>query len=359
MNNIISKIKTSIKNEGFNSIFIKLFRRLRGYYFKLIYKRPTKNGWEKLKNHFTGKTVYLIGNGPSLNKTPLYLLKDEYTMVFNRFSLMLDRLNWSPSFYSTTDDLVLEDIIDEAIDISKIAKYSFFPDISFSGKVFFKKFPKKDNILWVNQRPKLGFSTKLPDVFLGGTTIYEGIQILKYLGFSKIVLLGVDMNYKVHTTAKKISSGSDIVSTKNDDPNHFDPRYFGKGKKYHQPEKHVIDNIFNSLRFLRVYVDKCKDFEIINASIESKLDYFKMSCLEEELGFSDLEKAKMFEELLKDKKGGSTISFPLINTEEVENLIELNKFKINLNEGLKLIPKLTSTYTVMGPFKDEVYFFKN
>lgn len=359
MNSLILKIKTTIKNDGFNSIFIKLFRRFRGYYFKLIYKRPTNRGWYKLKNNYKGKTVYLIGNGPSLNKTPLFLLKNEYTMVFNRFSLMLDRLNWSPSFYSTTDDLVLENIIDEAIDLSEIAKYSFFPDISFRGKVFFKKFPKKDNILWVNQRPKLGFSTKLPDVFLGGTTIYEGIQILKYLGFSKIVLLGVDMNYKVHTTAKKINSGSDIVSTKNDDPNHFDPRYFGKGKKYHQPEKHVVDNIFNSLRFLRDYVLKCKDFEIVNASIESKLDYFTITNLENELGFSDVKKAKMFEELLKDKKGGSANSFPLINKKEVEDLIELQKFRIKLNEGLKLIPKLTSTYTVMGPFKDEVYFLKN
>lgn len=359
MNNVTSKIKSSIKNDGFNSIFIKLFRRFRGYYFKLIYKRPVMHGWEKLKNNYKGKTVYLIGNGPSLNKTPLFLLKNEYTMVFNRFSLMLDRLNWFPSFYSTTDDLVLEDIIDEAIDLSKIAKYSFFPDISFRGKVFFKKIPKKDNVLWINQIPKLGFSSKLPDVFLGGTTIYEGIQILKYLGFNKIILIGVDMNYKVHTTAKKINSGADIVSTKNDDPNHFDPRYFGKGKKYHQPEKHVVDNIFNSLRFLRDYVVKCKDFEIVNASIESKLDYFTMTNLENELGFSDVKKAKMFEELLKDKEGGYANSFPLINKKEVEGLIVLKKFRIKLNEGLKLIPKLTSTFTVMGPFKDEIYFLKN
>lgn len=137
MSTLKSKIIESIKNEGFNSIFIKSYRRLKGHFFRLIYKRPSSKDWKKLKNNFEGKTVYLIGNGPSLNKTPLYLLKDEYTMVFNRFSLMLDRLNWSPSFYSTTDDLVLEDIIDEAIDISKVAKYSFFPDISFRGKVFF------------------------------------------------------------------------------------------------------------------------------------------------------------------------------------------------------------------------------
>ena len=360
MNNIISKTKDSIKNEGFNSIFFKLYRRLKGYLFRIIYKRPLNKGWEKLKNTFEGKTVYLIGNGPSLNKTPLFLLKNEYTMVFNRFSLMLDRLNWSPSFYSTTDDLVLEDMIDEAIDLSKTAKYSFFPDISFRGKIFFNKFPKKDNILWINQIPKLGFSNKLPDIFLGGTTIYEGIQILKYLGFNKIILVGVDMNYKVHTTAKKIfNSGSDIVSTEDDDPNHFDPRYFGKGKKYHQPEKHIIDNIFNSLRFLRDYVDNCKDFEIVNASVDSKLDYFSMTSLEEEIGFTDFKKSKMFEELLKDKKAGIISSFPLIKNKEAENFIELKKFRVKLGEGLKLIPKFTSTYTVLGPYKNEIYFLKN
>ena len=359
MKGLILNIILSVKNDGYMSVFIKLYRRVRGLFLKTIYKRPIKKGWKKVRNAFEGKTVYLIGNGPSLNKTPLFLLKNEYTMVFNRFSLMLDRLNWSPSFYSTTDDLVLENIIDEAIDLSKIAKYSFFPDISFRGKVFFKKFPKVDSILWLNQKPKLGFSTKLPDVFLGGTTIYEGIQILKYLGFNKIILIGVDMNYKVHTTAKKINSLSDIVSTKNDDPNHFDPRYFGKGKKYHQPEKHVVDNIFNSLRFLRDYVVNCTDFEIINASIESKLEYFKKTDLELELGFSDCEKKQMFEDLLIDKNAGSTDTFPLVSSRQVKNFLEINKFRIKLEEAVKLIPKLTDKYTVMGPFKDEIYFLKH
>ena len=360
MKRLILKIILSVKNDGYISIFIKSYRRVRGLFLKIIYKRPIKKGWKELRNAFEGKTVYLIGNGPSLNKTPLFLLKNEYTMVFNRFGLMLERLNWTPFFYSTTDDLVLENIIDEAIDHSKVAKYSFFPDISFRGKVFFKKFPKKNNILWLNQIPKLDFSNKLPDVFLGGTTIYEGIQILKYLGFTKIVLVGVDMNYKIHNTAKKISEyGSEIVSSKDDDPNHFDPRYFGEGKKYHQPEEHVINNIFNSLKFLSKYVNKCNDFEILNASIESKLDYFKKINFEEELGFSDCKKEKMFEDLLSDKNAGYIDSFPLTNIKEVEKFRELNKFRIKLKEAVKLIPKLTNKYTVMGPFKNEMYFLKH
>lgn len=352
------KVLSSIRNDGFNSIFIKFFRRCKGLFLKLLLVRPSKKDWGKLKNKYSGKTVYLIGNGPSLNISPLYLLKNEYTMVFNRFSLMLDRLNWTPTFYSTTDDLVLENIIDEAINLTSIVNYSFFPDISFRGKVFYKKFPKSSNILWINQKPTLGFSTKLPDVNLGGTTIFEGIQILKYLGFTKIVLVGVDMNYKIHDTAKKIrnAGGSDIVSTKDDDPNHFDTRYFGKGRTYHQPKKHVVDNIFKSLRFLRDYVEKCPEFDIVNASIESKLDYFKMTSLEDELGISDGDKSIIFEELIKSKNGGSVLSFECIhNGEDIE---QLEKFKMKVTDCKKLIPKLTMTYTVLGPYQDEIYFLR-
>ena len=86
-------------------------------------------------------------------------------MVFNRFGIMLERLNWTPFFYSTTDDLVLENIIDEAIYLSKIAKFSFFLIFLLEVKIFFNKFPRKNNILWINQIPKLNFSNKLPDVF--------------------------------------------------------------------------------------------------------------------------------------------------------------------------------------------------
>ena len=59
------------------------------------------------------------------------------------------------------------------------------------------------------------------------------------------------MNYRIHKSAKLINSkGIDIQSQNNDDPNHFDPRYFGKGKKYHQPKKYVIENTIKDLSYI-------------------------------------------------------------------------------------------------------------
>ena len=54
--------------------------------------------WSHLKNKYKNKRVFLIGNGPSLKKTPLHFLKNEYTIVFNRFNLFFERINWIPTF---------------------------------------------------------------------------------------------------------------------------------------------------------------------------------------------------------------------------------------------------------------------
>ena len=37
-----------------------------------------------------GKRVFLIGNGPSLNKTNLDLIKNEYSIAMNRISLIYE-----------------------------------------------------------------------------------------------------------------------------------------------------------------------------------------------------------------------------------------------------------------------------
>lgn len=357
---LIQKSLNTLKEDGLISFFVKVKRRLRAFYLSKVISRPVKSNWIEVKNKYKGQTVYLIGNGPSLNETPLYLLKGEKIMVFNRFNLMLDRLNWSPTFYSVTDDIVLEDMIIEAAEIAKKTNMAFFPDISFRGKVLFKKFERvTPNMFWLEQIPKLGFSTNLPKVNCGGTVIYEGFQILKHLGFSKIVFVGVDMNYQIHNSAESISSNKTEIQSKNDDdPNHFDPRYFGKGRKYHQPEKRVIDNIFNSLKYLSEIMGE-KDLQIINAGVNSKVDYFPKSNLIDELQISEKEIENRFLKLLDDFNAGTIQSFELLD----ENSFSLDslpvKFKCTKQTGIILIKKLAGQYIPLGPFQDSYYFVKN
>src|SRR6476659_3558999 len=63
------------------------------------------------RNIHAGRRCFILGNGPSLNRTDLSLLKDEFTFCSNRFYLMLDRpelRGFRPTYYVCSNDLVVE-----------------------------------------------------------------------------------------------------------------------------------------------------------------------------------------------------------------------------------------------------------
>ena len=51
-----------------------------------------KTNINKLKNSFKGKRAFIIGNGPSLNKVDLNLLKNEYTFGVNSIYLKIKKI---------------------------------------------------------------------------------------------------------------------------------------------------------------------------------------------------------------------------------------------------------------------------
>ena len=70
--------------------------------------------------------------------------------------------------------------------------------------------------------------------FWGGTVVYFSLQIAYFLGFKKIYLFGVDLSYKIPSSAK--IDGSIITSTESDN-NHLHKDWFGKGKRWHFPRQ--------------------------------------------------------------------------------------------------------------------------
>ncbi|MEL7474404.1 MAG: hypothetical protein AAGK04_13885, partial [Planctomycetota bacterium] len=75
----------------------------------------------QLKNKHRGERIFILGNGPSLNRTPLHQLKDEYTFATNRIHLLYDRIDWRPSFYTTVDFRVAPDCRDEINALPELA----------------------------------------------------------------------------------------------------------------------------------------------------------------------------------------------------------------------------------------------
>lgn len=76
-----------------------------------------------MKDRYRGERIFVIGNRPSLNRTPLHLLEDEYTFGVNRICLLFDRISWRPTFYTTVDWRVAPDC---AYEINKPPGYAPF-----------------------------------------------------------------------------------------------------------------------------------------------------------------------------------------------------------------------------------------
>jgi hypothetical protein len=90
------------------------------------------------------------------------------------------------------------------------------------------------------------------------------MQIAYYLGFGKVILIGVD-----HSFATKGSPNTQVVS-QSDDPNHFDPQYFGKGFRWQLPD---LENSELAYRIAKCQFER-DNREIVDATIGGRLQVF-------------------------------------------------------------------------------------
>lgn len=350
-----------LKDEGVIALTKKIFHHLRdGSNAGKYINDPVKtNRWRRLKDIYKGERAFLIGNGPSLNRTPMHLLANEFTICFNRFNLMFERLAWKPTMYMCVDERVAEDNATEINEIIPQVKYAFFPDIHCYGMDFREFINDADNVFWLSLVLD-GFFQDLPHVGLGGTVANVGLQVLSFMGFSPIYLVGVDMNYKDHKTVIKHDKRN-WTSIKDDDPNHFDPRYFGKGRKYHYPR--LNENMLPSLERAKIITDNM-NIQVINAGIGGCLEIFSR------VNFRSLFKYSYEEELrllfgscpfFDKNQRYSTLgdAFPeamVLDTDAWNPQLSTIITSIELAE--KLIPKAIFTHIPYGPIENRYIFIK-
>lgn len=335
------------------SIVCKNIRRIFSSYYYLNYYQ-----WRLLKNKYKGKRIFIIGNGPSLNETPLFLLKNEYTLTFNRFYLMDERINWAPTFYMMSDGVVLNDNIEEVKKTINQTELSFFPD-RYESFHFTKILPKLTNIRYFHQEP-IPFSRILPYVGSGGTVAFIAFEVLSYLGFSEIYFLGIDMNYVVHDNARVISQkyNQEIQSLGDDDPNHFDVRYFGKGKKYHQPDQKVLNSIIESLNRAAKYFKKHSKI-VVNVGLSSKVDSFPKANLIDVLKYNKDDIDELFLNLIQKYGYESLASFEkqcVFLSESTSWNNKSNIVSLPVKEALKVIKNKMTDYIPIGPYQNLIYF---
>ena len=122
-----------------------------------------------------------------------------------------------------------------------------------------------DTIFIRSLRDEPRFSTDITEgIWEGSTVTYVAMQIAYYLGFQKVILTGIDHSF---TTKGKPHT---VVVSKGDDPNHFDPRYFGKGFYWQLPDLETSETAYRMAK----YQFEIANRDIVDATINGKLQVF-------------------------------------------------------------------------------------
>lgn len=198
-----------------------------------------------LYNLYLGKRAFIIGNGPSLNKCDLSLLKNETTFAVNNIYLNYEKMGFYPTYYVVEDVLIAEDRAPQ-INVYHGPKLKFF------GNYLRYCIQDAPDVVWLNVRGinytnYKGFphfsKNAARMVWVGGTVTFICMQLAYYMGFDRVYLIGFDHSYKIPNDAHVDRERKEITS-KSDDPNHFDPGYFGNGYRWHDPEVERMETAY-------------------------------------------------------------------------------------------------------------------
>lgn len=167
----------------------------------------TKYGKEilQLKNKYTGRRCFMVGNGPSLRAEDLTVLHNnqEITFAFNRVYNIFEETAWRPTFYISQDEKMLkgcEHIVDQ-LDLSvKFVpiQLHWYHDINIHDALYF-------NMNWQqheNSHDFLFSDNVAHEIASANTGMYTAVQIATYMGFSKIYFIGVDHHFRISQNNK-------------------------------------------------------------------------------------------------------------------------------------------------------------
>jgi hypothetical protein len=187
-----------------------------------------------LQGRYQGCRCIVIGNGPSLRRMRLARLASEFTFGSNRIYLMQQDHSLDTTFYTAINRYVIQQFASEidAIRSLKVLNWSYRdPKISDMSTVYLETKP----IL----RPD---GQLLSGYYAGaGTVTVFAMQLAFFMGFSEVILIGVDHSYSQSGTPNK------AIRADGEDPDHFSDEYFGTGVVWQLPDLAAMERGYRQI----------------------------------------------------------------------------------------------------------------
>jgi hypothetical protein len=154
-----------------------------------------------LKDTYRGRRGFIVANGPSLKSMNLSLLKSEFVCILNNGGRAIGGMLPHADMHVVTDNNKYRRFAAEfeSVALTNSIPYRFF---NFKVRKNWKKLDQRSNrpyFIIGNPRPLLqeGF---VRDPWNGygdcATVVLSAVQIMYYMGFSEIYVLGIDLDYQ-------------------------------------------------------------------------------------------------------------------------------------------------------------------
>lgn len=173
-----------------------------------------------------GQRCFIIANGPSLGAMDLRALAGEFTISMNRAYILYAQWGFTPSYYVGINELVLEQF---ATDIAQLDMPRF---VNFNRRRCFGGSRNEPMYLRVGLGLEDRFCRNIAGtISSGGTVTFACLQLAYFMGFSEVILIGLDHNF----VEKGVPNTTEVRRQARDE-SHCHPDYFPQGIKWQLPD---------------------------------------------------------------------------------------------------------------------------
>ncbi len=221
-------------------------------------RRRSVRTLRRLAGSHSGSRCFILGNGPSLRKTDLSLLRNEVTFGMNRIYLAFPAMGFPTSYYVAVNDLVLEQC---AAEIAALPMTRF---VAWRARPWF---PPDPGLVYLDTDftgPASFAGDVSGRVFEGSTVTYVALQLAYHMGFQEVVLIGVDHHFD------RKGEPNATVTSEGEDPDHFHPDYFGRGFRWQLPDLEASEAAYGMAR----QAFEAEGRRVVDATVNGALTVF-------------------------------------------------------------------------------------
>ncbi len=202
-------------------------------------KRHAEEVLAELKGRFDGCRCVVLGNGPSLKQMDLALMESEFTFGLNRIYLLFEQIGFETTFLVSVNRFVIGQFGSEMAAASGLKVFSWKHGRAWQGQ---------RDILLLPAKPFATMNGEMTRGYFngGGTVTNVALELAFYLGFSEVLLVGVDHSYSEDGPAGK------PVEADRPDADHFSNQYFGPGVTWQLPNFEAMEEGYRMARDLFV-----------------------------------------------------------------------------------------------------------